>query len=143
MPATQKDSAQQQASVGIPGQVRAALKETLRQSEKSADQVAQGLSARVGARITETMLRDFVAESHPHRFPAEWVAAWTAETEDWSLLYVVTDALGLPRPTQQDADLLAYGKLSLNEDLNTDEKAVLKARILSSSAGSAKGAARG
>jgi hypothetical protein len=130
MPKVEKDSAENLGELGFAALVRSALKETLRRSAKSVEEITSAISKRLGTRITVGMIHDFTAESHPHRFPLEYAAAWIAETGDFSILYVLSDALGLPRQSQQDADLLAYGKLSLQKDLTVDEAQVLKARIL-------------
>jgi len=106
------------------------LREGLRRSSRSVDAIAAGMGKRLGVKVTPDILYSFTADSHPHRFPLEWAVAWIKETGDWSLFHVLTDGLGLPRPTQQDADLLAYGRHALQKDLTESEMEVLKARIL-------------
>ena len=119
------------AACGVAKAVRAALKDTLRLNARSAPAIAIDLSARLGRQVTPDIIYSWSAESNPNRFPLEYLPAWCQATGDYSVLHAVTDALGLPRPSQQHADLLAYGRHALQRDLTDAEMDVLKARILS------------
>jgi hypothetical protein len=124
-------------SSGPPGNenlseiVRASLAQTVRTNRKSREEIALGLSARLGASITKTMLDAWTAESRPgHRFPLEYLPAWIRETGDYSLLKIICEELGLAVPEPGQTDMIAFARARLEADLAGAEAAGLKAKIL-------------
>ena len=114
----------------ISGIVRAALHKTIRCSKSSAAQIAQAMTGRLGVNVTEHMLRDFCAESHPHRFPFEFAPAFIKATGDTSLLNVLCASLGVPTPAPEHADMVGFAKARIAADLHGQEADGYKSRIL-------------
>lgn len=63
-----------------------------RSIEEIADEMARALQRPVGVDV----LRAMAAPSHKHRFPLAWLPAFCAATDDFRLLQLAADAMGLP-----------------------------------------------
>jgi len=111
--------------------VRASLAQTVRTNRKSREEIALGLSARLGASITKHHLDAWTAESRPgHRFPLEYLPAWIRETGDYSLLKIVCEELGLAVPEPGQTDLIDFGRARLEAELAAAYAEGLKAKIV-------------
>lgn len=111
--------------------VRASLQRTIRLSRRSVEELAEGLSRRLGIPVSHHVLRAFTAESRPgHRFPLEWAAAWIRETGDESLLRVLCDALGLAAPQPGSRELVEFARARMDAELAAQDAEGWKARIL-------------
>lgn len=112
-------------------QVRACLSRAIRGNRKSLEDLALGLSRRLGFPVSHNVLYSFTADSRPgHRFPLEWAAAWIRETGDSSLLRILCEALSLPLPKPGHLDKVQFADARLEADLAAQEAEGLKARIL-------------
>lgn len=113
--------------------VRASLAQTVRASAKSREEICLGLSARLGIKITKTMLDGWTAESRRgHRFPLEYLPAWIRETGDLSLLKILCEELGLAVPQPGQTDLIDFGRARLEAELAAAYAEGLKAKIVKS-----------
>jgi len=111
--------------------VRASLVRTLRLSRKSREEIAAGLSRRLGFEVSVNTLNSFAAESRPgHRFPLEWAAAWMRETGDYGLLGILCDALGLATPEPGSREMVEFARARLEADIAAQDAEGWKARIL-------------
>lgn len=115
----------------LAAQIRASLSRTIRKSSRSIEDLAEGLSRRLGMKITHHILRNMASESHiGHRFPLEWAVAWVQETGDPELVKIVLAALGLPLPKAGDARKIHFADARIRADLAVQEADGLKAQIL-------------
>jgi hypothetical protein len=114
----------------LAGQIRLALARAIRRCRRSAQQIADEMSLRLATRVTPTILYNCTAESHPHRFPAEWVPAFCAATGDYGVLRVQIEALGLPMPERNHGDLVAFARAQIQAELAGHEAAGHRARLM-------------
>ena len=89
--------------------VRKALKQDLAEAHLSRDEVAIRLSVRMG-RIGAAILDAYVAESKPHKFPAELIPAWIEVTKSRRILDVLCAEVGLSIATEEDRDFAELGR---------------------------------
>jgi hypothetical protein len=72
--------------------VRETIRQVIRASRKSRDQISAELAARLGRPVSKRMLDDFAAPSKDgSRFPAAWVAAFCEVTGDRTLQRLLVD----------------------------------------------------
>lgn len=73
--------------------VRETIKQAIRGSKKSRDQISEDLAARLGRPVSKRMLDDFAAPSKEGSrfFPAAWVAAFCEVTGDRRLQRLLVD----------------------------------------------------
>lgn len=106
--------------------IRAALAVTFKRSGRSREQIADGVTARLGYSVTKAMLDGYVAESRPaNRFPLEMLPAWTEETGDRALLEAVLEAVD-----PQTATKIRYAEARIEAELAAAEAEGMKAAIL-------------
>jgi hypothetical protein len=98
---------------GTSAIVRDALLRDLKGCLLSREEVAVRLSKQVGRPITTAQIDAFVAESKPHRFPAELVPAWIAITGSRRLLDALARQIGLSVATQEDRDFADLGRAAV------------------------------
>ena len=73
--------------------VRRQISDAIRRSNKSRAEIAEEMSRRLECRITASMLNDYTAETKgAARFPAAWIAAFCAATNDDGLQRLVMGA---------------------------------------------------
>lgn len=118
------------SEANLASQVRTALAAAIRRSRKSIEQIADEMSVRLHANITPAILYNFTSESHPHRFPVEWMAAWHLTTGDVELYRIVLAAIGLPLPERSHSDLVNFARTTLQAELAGQEAAGYRARLL-------------
>jgi hypothetical protein len=96
--------------------VRLAILTDLRESRLSRDQIAMDVSRDTGRAISRAMIDAFVAETKPHRFPAELIPAWTRVTGSRRLLDLLCSNLGLSIATEEDRDFAELGRTRLRDE---------------------------
>ena len=79
------------------------------------------MSARVG-RIGVSILDAYIADSKPHKFPAELVPAWVAVTKSRRLLDLLCGEVGVSVATEEDRDFADLARAEL-------KAAALKAKL--------------
>ncbi|OQY20114.1 MAG: hypothetical protein B6I36_02410 [Desulfobacteraceae bacterium 4572_35.1] len=73
----------------------AAVKQAIKQAPKSRETIADELSLLTGAEISIHMINSWVADSHPHRLPAEFLPALCHATGSTAPIRVLADAAGI------------------------------------------------
>jgi len=96
--------------------VRQAILTDLRESRLSRDQIAIDVSRETGRTVSRAMIDAFVAETKPHRFPAELIPAWTRVTGSRRLLDLLCSNLGLSVATEEDRDFAQLGRTRLLDE---------------------------
>jgi len=95
----------------------------------SREQVAEGLSKLLGRDVSRAMVDAVVAETHPHRFAAEWIPAWVRVTGSIRLLELITAECGLWTADADQHELAEYGRSALQRDKLDDKLTALKRRL--------------
>jgi hypothetical protein len=88
----------------------------LKECRWSREQVAEGLSVMLGRPITLASIDAVVSQTHPHRFHAEWIAAWARITGSRRLLDLLSAACGLWLVDAEDIDLAQYARATLQAE---------------------------
>lgn len=94
-------AAREERAVTAPGRLNIAARMTLaarcaiRNAPKSREVIAEEMSELTGEHITEAMLNNWTAESHPHRVPGEWIPAFCIATGDNSMIEIQAEAAGI------------------------------------------------
>jgi hypothetical protein len=95
----------------LDSRIREALAGAIRRSNLSIEQIAEGMSRRLGFAINHHVLYSYCSAAHPkHRFPVLYVPAFCQETGDKELLRIVNQAMGLHLPEPGDAARIALAK---------------------------------
>lgn len=97
---------------------------------RSRQEIAERLSLALGRRITVAIVDAVVAQSHPHRMPADWVPAWVSITGSSRLLGLVCAGTGYCVADQLERDLAAYARAVLQREKADHEARELRARLL-------------
>lgn len=79
----------------VSARLMAAVKVAIKAAPKSRESIADEMAHATGAEVTVHMLNGWVAESHPHRLPAEFLPALCQSTGSTEPLRVLADAAGL------------------------------------------------
>lgn len=91
--------------------IRTVLAQVMKESSKSREQIADEMSVLLGRQISVGMLNKRSVASHPtHAFPLSQVRAFCIVTDDWRLLSVIAERLGLRVIDQEEAELLELGR---------------------------------
>jgi hypothetical protein len=96
--------------------IREILRSDIRQCPLSRQQIAYSLSEATGRRITVAQLDAYCAQTKPHRFPAEMIAAWVRITGSRRLLDAIAMELGYVVATAEDIDFAELGRTTLRGD---------------------------
>lgn len=96
--------------------VREVLRADLELCGKSREQVAMDLSRLIGREITLAQMEKWVAESAPHRFPAEYMPAWYAATGSWRIFEALAEKAGLWAGTRDDQEFAELGRVRLKDE---------------------------
>mgnify|MGYP001616214560 FL=1 len=87
--------------LNIKAPLVAAIKEAINKAPKSLKVITEEMSEIVGEEITESMVNNWLAPSHPHRVPAEHLHALCIATGDMEPVRIVAEGSGvytLPGP---------------------------------------------
>lgn len=96
------------ARLNISARISAAIKHAIRNAPKSVDAIADEMSELLGTEITPSRIYNWTAESHPHRMPGEYYAAFCVATGDIELIRIQAEAAGvytLPGPDALRAEI--------------------------------------
>lgn len=84
-----------QGALCISARLMVAVKVAIKQAPKSRETIADEMSYLTGAEISVHMINSWVAESHPHRLPAEYLPALCRACGSTEPMRVLADAAGL------------------------------------------------
>lgn len=79
----------------ISARLMVAVKEAVKGAPKSRETIADEMSFETGAEITVHMINSWIAESHPHRFPGEYIGALCRVTGCTQPAVVIAEDAGL------------------------------------------------
>ena len=96
--------------------IKAAAALDLKECRWSREEIAEGLSVMLGRVVTLSSLDAVVSQTHPHRFHAEWIPAWTRITGSRRLLDLLSAACGLWVVDAEDIDLAQYARAMLTAE---------------------------
>lgn len=88
-------AASQAARLCVSGRLSMAVKAAVKQAPKSRETLADEMTELSGSEITVNMINGWLAESHPHRLPAEFLPALCAATGSTEPIRIVAEASGL------------------------------------------------
>ncbi len=81
----------------------------------SREEVAVRLSV-CGSRISAVILDAYLAESKPHKFPAELIPAWIQVTGSIRVLELLCAEIGLSIATQEDRDYAELARMQMRAE---------------------------
>ncbi len=113
----------------VSARLMTAVKAVIKAAPKSRETLADELSFLTGAEISVHMVNGWVAESHPHRLPAEFLPALCSACGSTEPLRVLADAAGifaLEAPDALRAEIQQYAEA---ESQARAEKAKRKALL--------------
>lgn len=116
----------------ISARLMVAVKEAVKGAPKSRETIADEMSFETGAEITVHMINGWIAESHPHRFPAEYVGALCRVTGCTRPAEVIaTDAglFALQAPDALRAEIQHYAEVKTKAGAEERRRKVLLAAI--------------
>lgn len=96
--------------------VRKALAQDIAFSTFSRSEIAQQLSNCIGRHISVAMIDAFIAETKPHRFPAELIPAWVKILGSDRVLRAVCAEAGLSLATEEDREFAELGRTRLRDE---------------------------
>lgn len=106
----------------ISVKLMSAVKTAIRTAPKSRETIADEMAHFTGADITIHMINSWIAESHPHRLPAEYVPALCAVTGCTEPIRIIAEASGLYTLAGPDALRAEIQKLDEREKEVAAEK---------------------
>jgi len=98
----------------------AAVKAAVKNAPKSREQIADYMTELSGGEVTVSMLNNYLAESHPHKLPADLIAVLCEATGDYGPLLVLTDSAGVF--TVEPPDVIRARLQKLEEQKKTLDK---------------------
>ncbi len=113
----------------VSSRLMTAVKAAIKAAPKSRETLADEMSFLTGAEISVHMVNGWVAESHPHRLPAEFLPALCSACGSTEPLRVLADAAGLfalQAPNALRAEIQQYAEA---ESQARAEKAKRKALL--------------
>jgi hypothetical protein len=110
--------------------IRGIVTESIRNCNKSRDQIAEEMSALCGDRITVRMLNSYTSEAaEQHRWPAQYTRSFCHVVGNSKLLRCITERSGFHLITDEEAQLLELGKQFLIRKRADEQIALLEARL--------------
>lgn len=88
-------TAQRPGRMSVTVRLLAAVKAAIKAAPKSREQIADCMTELSGCEVTVSMLNNYLAESHPHKLPAELIAVLCEATGNYGPLLVLTDSAGV------------------------------------------------
>lgn len=114
-----------QPSLNVISRLKAAMRESLRRSRMSRDQVAfhmtnialiEGIRCPGNSRaISKAILDKWVSESSPHVIPLSLLPAFCAAAEDWLPVLTLTNPLGLSIITKRELKVLRWARAEIRK----------------------------
>ncbi len=132
---SEKDSSQTEFPFGVgeanlDQEIRAALRKVRRHSRQSVEQIAEGMTRRLGLRVSHHQLNAYTSDRHARRFPLAWIKAWHEQTGDLSLLETVVKSMGMRLTKPRDADLQDFARARITSEIEQQKADYLKTRLL-------------
>jgi len=110
--------------------VRAIVTESIRNSEKSREQIAEELTVLLGERVTVRMLNSYTSEAaEMHRWPLQYARAFCFAVSDWTLLRAIAERSGFQMITKSEGELLTLGREYLKQKRSAEQIALLEKRL--------------
>ncbi|MDR3797983.1 MAG: hypothetical protein P4K93_07510 [Terracidiphilus sp.] len=110
--------------------VRGVVTASIKQSNRSRDQIADQMSALLSVPVTARMITSFTAESKElHRWPGAWDRAFCAATGDDTLLLCRVEAAGYRVIKGEEIQLLELGKQYLRRKRADEQAAMLERQL--------------
>ena len=109
-----------------------AVKQAIKQAPKSRETIADEMSLLTGAEISIHMINSWVADSHPHRLPAEFLPALCHATGSTAPIRVLADAAGiyaLQAPDALRAEIQQYAEAESQARAEKSKRKTLLAAI--------------
>jgi len=107
-----KDREERVASIpgrlNISARLAATAKRVIRSAPKSRETIADEMTDLLGETITVSMINNWIADSHPHRIPGEFIPAFCAATGSNEMIEIQAEAAGvftLPGPDVLRAEI--------------------------------------
>lgn len=110
-------------------EIRAAAAEDLKTCPWKREVVAEALSMELGRTITVAQIDAVVAATKPHRFPAEWIPAWTKITGSRRILELLARGADLYVVDETEHALAEYGRAAIEKEKAAARAAELRERI--------------
>jgi hypothetical protein len=88
-------TAQRPGRMCVTAKLQAAVKTAVKSVPKSREQIADCMTELAGCEVTVSMLNNYLAESHPHKLPADLIAVLCEATGDYGPLLVLNDSAGI------------------------------------------------
>ena len=136
----EKEERQQQRAgrLNLDAQLNAAVDRAIKQyrseTGKSLDLFCDELSEALGYAVKPSTINNFLAESHPHRWPASWIAAICIITGCSEPAAVTNDTIGLytvkgPDALRAEIEKLDEEERKIEEDKRRIKQEKLKRRL--------------
>lgn len=109
--------------------VKQILAEDIRACQLSRAEIAFRLGALTGRNVSLAQLDAMVALSKEHRFPAEWLAAWTVITGSRRLLDLICRVAGYCLADETDQELAEFARLQLEQKRASARAETLRKRL--------------
>ena len=110
--------------------VRGLITKTIRESNKSREQIAEEMSVLCGDRITVRMLNSYTCEAaEQHRWPTQYTRAFCHVVGNWNLLRCIVERAGFHLITEDEAELLELGRQFLARKRADEQIALFEARL--------------
>ncbi len=110
--------------------VRSIITESITNSAKSRDQVADEMTLLVGSRVSIRMLNSYTSEAaEQHRWPTQYTRAFCYVVQDWTLLRCIVERAGFHMITRQEHELLELGREYLKQKRANDNVQLLEQRL--------------
>jgi len=101
----------------------------IKECRHSREEITIGLSRLVGRQVSIAQIDAMLAESKPHRFPAEWIPAWVRVTGSKRLLDLLCAASGYWLADDVDVDLANMARAEILRDRHGSKASDLRARV--------------
>lgn len=94
--------------MNVVGRLQAAIRQAAKSAPKSREQIADDMTELLGETVTVHQVNNWLAESHPHRIPAEYLPAYCEATGSIEPLRIMSEVAGvftLPGPEALRAEI--------------------------------------
>jgi hypothetical protein len=116
---------------GLASAIKRAAALDIKECPQSREEVADRLSQLLRRNITVAQIDAVLAETKPHRFPAEWIPAWLLVTGSRRVLDVVCAETGLWVADETERAFARYGRASLEHEKAAERTESLKKALWS------------
>ena len=110
----------------IQARIKTAAGQDLKECRYSRAEVADAIGRLIGRSVTTAQIDAFVAESHTHRLPAEWLPAWCRVTGSTRILAMICAEVGMWLADDMDRDLAELARAELGKQKAAERAAMLR-----------------